>query len=149
MVLNEADGILGQRNEGKRAIERAESVVQTIFLQELERFEGLLVATTNLAHNLDPAFERRFLFRITVHEPEPAVMAKIWKTHIPELSDEQAEVLSTRYHFSGGHIENVAVKWDIHYSINGVFPVWEQLLVLCDAEVPSLQQSTRVHIQGF
>ena len=38
--------------------------MQNILLQELEDFNGILMATTNLTSNLDEAFDRRFLYKI-------------------------------------------------------------------------------------
>ena len=34
-------------------------------LNEIEQLDGILIATTNLAENMDKAFERRFLYRVT------------------------------------------------------------------------------------
>lgn len=35
----------------------------------MENLDGILIATTNLADNLDGAFERRFLFKIRFDKP--------------------------------------------------------------------------------
>jgi AAA+ superfamily predicted ATPase len=39
-------------------------------LEELDCFEGILVATTNLKHHLDSAFFRRFLFSQEISMPD-------------------------------------------------------------------------------
>lgn len=71
LLFNEADAILGKRMEGAvKAVDRMENSVQNILLQEMETFEGIMIATTNLLGNLDPAFERRFLFKIRFNKPE-------------------------------------------------------------------------------
>ena len=36
----------------------------------MESLDGILIATTNLADNLDTAFERRFLYKIRFDKPE-------------------------------------------------------------------------------
>jgi hypothetical protein len=70
LLFNEADAILGKRMEGAvKAVDRMENSVQNILLQEMETFEGIMIATTNLLGNLDPAFERRFLFKIRFNKP--------------------------------------------------------------------------------
>ena len=71
LLFNEADAILGKRMDGAvRAVDRMENSVQIILLQEIEDFSGILIATTNLTTNLDPAFDRRFLYKIRFNKPE-------------------------------------------------------------------------------
>ena len=69
-----------------------------------------MIATTNLTGNLDAAFERRFLYKIEFDKPSPNERKHIWKTFLPDLTDEQATELSKRFDFSGGQIENIARK---------------------------------------
>ena len=62
LLFNEADAIFGIRQEGAtRAVDKMENSIQNIILQEMEKLDGILIATTNLTTNLDKAFERRFL----------------------------------------------------------------------------------------
>ena len=66
LLFNEADAILGVRMEGAtHAVDKMENSIQNIILQEMESLEGIMIATTNLTSNLDKAFERRFLYKIT------------------------------------------------------------------------------------
>ena len=88
----------------------------------MEDFEGIFIATTNLASNLDPAFERRLLYKIEFKQPGEEVRKKIWKTMIPELEDVYIDILASQYNFSGGQIENVATKRDLDYIIEGTEP---------------------------
>ena len=54
--------MIGKRQVGaERAVEKMENSIQNIILQEIEQLDGILIATTNLAENMDKAFERRFL----------------------------------------------------------------------------------------
>ena len=105
LLFNEADAILGKRMEGAvKAVDRMENSVQNILLQEMETFEGIMIATTNLLGNLDPAFERRFLFKIRFNKPELEPRAQIWKSQFPSLTDEEANSLAKEFSFSGGQI---------------------------------------------
>ena len=79
-------------------------------LQEMEDFEGILIATTNLASNLDKAFERRFLYKIEFVKPDENARKALWQAMMPDLDDESALTLARGYDFSGGQIENVARK---------------------------------------
>jgi SpoVK/Ycf46/Vps4 family AAA+-type ATPase len=76
----------------------------------MEILDGIMIATTNLTKNLDPAFERRFLYKIEFNKPTLEARKAIWKSQLPELGDEDAETLAERYDFSGGQIENIARK---------------------------------------
>lgn len=111
LVFNEADAILTKRKEGgTMGVDKMENAMQNIILQEMENLEGIMIATTNLTGNLDSAFERRFLYKIEFDKPSVNERQHIWKTMIPDLSDNQAYVLAKKYDFSGGQIENIARK---------------------------------------
>ena len=120
LFFNEADGILGIRQEGaQRAVDKMENSIQNIILQEMERLDGILIATTNLTQNLDPAFERRFLYKICFEPPDASVREMIWHTMVPSLSPAECAALASTYGLSGGQIENVARKYAINAILYG------------------------------
>jgi SpoVK/Ycf46/Vps4 family AAA+-type ATPase len=96
-----------------------ENSIQNIILQEMETLDGIMIATTNLQDNLDPAFERRFLYKIKFEKPDESVRARIWQTMIPELSTADAGTLAASYDLSGGQIENIARKHAINSVLYG------------------------------
>ncbi|MBR0499849.1 MAG: AAA family ATPase [Bacteroidales bacterium] len=135
LLLNEADAFLGKRFENVRnTTEKMGNGLQNIFLEELERFSGILIATTNLTSNLDPAFDRRFLFKIRFDKPCTEVSASIWRSIIPELSEGEALQLATEYDFSGGQIENIARKRNLDAILNGSEPDFAAIRHYCDEE---------------
>lgn len=149
LLLNEADAIIGRRLENQqRSSDKMENAIQNIFLEELEQFSGILIATTNLTQNLDPAFERRFLFKIRFDKPEESVRARIWQSMIPELTDADAMELAIQYGFSGGQIENVARKRDIAAILDGMDPSFDLLRSYCNEETLQHNTGTRRSI-GF
>ena len=120
LLFNEADGILGIRQEGaQRAVDKMENSIQNIILQEMEKLDGILIATTNLTQNLDPAFERRFLYKICFEKPDASVREKIWHTMLPALSPAECSALASAYDLSGGQMENVARKFSINSILYG------------------------------
>ena len=120
LLFNEADAIIGIRKNGAtNAVDKMENTIQNIILQEMESLDGILIATTNLADNLDIAFERRFLYKIRFDKPDASVRSLIWKQMIPELSTTDATTLATAFDFSGGQIENIARKHAIHAVLHG------------------------------
>jgi SpoVK/Ycf46/Vps4 family AAA+-type ATPase len=88
-------------------------------LQELENLSGILIATTNLAQNMDSAFERRFLYRITFDKPNAEGRKCIWDALLPGLPEDLVTELSGKFELSGGQIENIARKANIDEIING------------------------------
>lgn len=111
LLFNEADALLNKRNEGgTSSVDKMENAMQNIILQEMEKLEGIMIATTNLTGSLDPAFERRFLFKIEFEKPTPKERKYIWQTMLADLTEEQALSLAERFDFSGGQIENIARK---------------------------------------
>jgi SpoVK/Ycf46/Vps4 family AAA+-type ATPase len=117
------------------------NTIQNIILQELENFEGILFATTNLTGNLDGAFERRFLFKIEFKNPVPEVREKIWKSKLPELKSTHLKDLSSKYQLSGGEIENVARKYMIEKVIERKQLSLARLMEFCELEKPFQKQN--------
>jgi SpoVK/Ycf46/Vps4 family AAA+-type ATPase len=61
LLFNEADAIIGKRKStDSSSVADSENAIQNVLLEELENFDGILFATSNLVANLDSAFERRF-----------------------------------------------------------------------------------------
>ncbi|MGE5406688.1 MAG: ATP-binding protein [Methanosarcina sp.] len=109
LFINEADGIFTKRidlntSRGSSA-EQAINTMQNIFLQSMENFEGILIATTNLTGNLDRAFERRFTFRIDFPRPDEAARKHIWRSKIFGLTDTEAAHLAGKFEMTGGEID--------------------------------------------
>lgn len=137
LLFNEADGIIGTRIEGQGdSVDKMENAMQNILLQELEDFEGILIATTNLQGNLDEAFDRRFLYKLKFPVPTPEIKAKIWMSKIEELGGEDALKLSKEFDLSGGQIDNIARKYVINQILHGPGSedIYETLRKYCKEE---------------
>lgn len=136
LLFNEADAIIGKRQEGaERAVDKMENTIQNIILQEMETLDGILIATTNLAQNMDKAFERRFLYKIHFTKPTLEARASIWHAMIPVLSEDESRSLASKYDFSGGQIENIARHYTIDSILHGVTDnLLETLSRHCDNE---------------
>ena len=136
LLFNEADAIFTKRIENvEQSVDQMNNAVQNIILEEMENIEGILIATTNLLSNLDPAFERRFIFKVEFKMPEKDSRAKIWKSMIPNLSEEDAATLAGKYTFSGGNIENIARKSTVEYVLSGNEPTLSSLENYCQEEI--------------
>jgi len=153
LAVNEADGIFTKRiTNVERSVDNMYNAITDIVLNEMERLDGIMIATTNLAGNMmdekDNAMERRFLFKIQFNTPEEGVRAKIWKSKIKDLTDEDASELAKRFTFSGGNIENIARKSAVEYVLSGKRPDFDTLVRYCEEENISRQKNSGKKI-GF
>lgn len=138
LLFNEADAIFARRIENaERSVDQMNNAVQNIILEEMESIDGILIATTNLTTNLDPAFERRFIFKVEFRLPGKESRERIWRSMVPTLSEEDAAVLAERYAFSGGSIENIARKSAVEYVLSGYDPTLSSLDGYCREEMLS------------
>jgi hypothetical protein len=146
LLFNEADAIINQRMEGAQtAANKMENSIQNIILQEMENLDGIMIATTNLAQNMDKAFERRFLYKIKFEKPTLEARIHIWHEMIPALSEGETKTLAEKYDFSGGQIENIAR----HYAISNILygdkaNNIESLMTYCDNERLETKQTRRI-----
>ncbi len=115
LLFDEADSLFGRRSSGQgTANERYANMEVNLLLQEVERYDGFTVLTTNLYGNLDEALQRRIQFRVTFPFPEPAERAAIWSTLMPRRAPVADDIdyhdLGRRFELSGGHIKNALLR---------------------------------------
>lgn len=88
LLLNEADQFLTSRFDGGvSGSELMHNQMQNIFLDRIENFSGILIATTNFIQNLDKAFSRRFDYKIEFKKPNFDERVEIWQKNLPQNAD--------------------------------------------------------------
>ncbi len=123
LLFNEADALFSKRkNVDTGNLTQTENALQNILLEEMEKMDGILIATTNLADNLDSAFNRRFLFKIKFGQPDKAAKQSIWKSKLAWLSDDDCIKLAANYDLSGGEIDNIVRKCEMESLLHGTRP---------------------------
>jgi len=109
LLLNEADQFLSARTaSGASGSEKMHNQMQNIFLEQIERFDGILIATTNLLESLDKAFSRRFNHKIEFKKPTFEQRVQLWGKLLPSalpLDDKFDINLLAKYDLTGGQIE--------------------------------------------
>ncbi|EOH4210105.1 AAA family ATPase, partial [Campylobacter jejuni] len=126
LLLNEADQFLSTRVDGSSGSDKMHNQMQNIFLEQIERFSGVIIATTNFLESLDSAFSRRFDYKIEFKKPDFKDRLKIWEKFLPKKAlfekDFDINILSN-YELSGAQIlmvvKNTALK--VAVSKDGVF----------------------------
>ena len=145
LLFNEADAVFSKRKDvGSGSVAQTENAIQNIILEEMEQLDGILIATTNLADNLDHAFERRFLFKIRFDKPTIEAKTNIWMNKLPSLSKDDAHTLASNYDFSGGQIENITRKVLMQEIINDIKPSINGLITICNEEKMSKNNTRRI-----
>ncbi len=116
LFFDEADAIAGRRfTTAGAGYEREANVIVNVLLQELERFDGLIIFATNLAASMDPAFERRIRTHIRFQLPGIEERERIWRVQIhpektPLADDVDFHALAEQFPRSGGDIKNAVLK---------------------------------------
>ena len=108
LLLNEADQFLSARSSGSGgSAEQMHNQMQNIFLEQIEGFRGVLIATTNLLENIDGAFSRRFNYKIEFRRPDRRQRHMLWEKILPKNApyEEGFDVQTlAEYDLTGGQI---------------------------------------------
>jgi len=113
LLLNEADQFLSSRTtNATSSADKMHNQMQNIFLEQIERFDGILIATTNLLENIDSAFSRRFNYKVEFKKPDFSQRIKLWEKMLPKNAkyEENFDIEKlAKYNLTGGQI-NLIVK---------------------------------------
>ncbi len=122
LLLNEADQFLSSRSSGPNSsADKMHNQMQNIFLEQIENFNGILIATTNLLENIDTAFSRRFDYKIEFKKPDFRQRVLILRKNLSEnaLYEENFDIEKlAKFPLTGGQIKlvikntalNIAIK---------------------------------------
>ena len=141
VLLDEADSVLAARNGQSQ---RWETSMTNLLLQEIERFPGVLVMTTNRPDSLDPALERRVLAKVEFEMPGEEERLELWKRHLPARIPFAPGVdlagVARKYVLSGSGIRTAAL-----FAVGRALdrPEGERLLTSRDLEAAAAAQLAR------
>jgi transitional endoplasmic reticulum ATPase len=108
LLLDEADALLFTRSAIGASWEGSQ-VAQA--LVELERYDGVLVATSNLLPRIDPAFHRRFDLMLEVAEPRPERRQRLVELLADELGLVAPLIGEALVGLVPGHLEQLRRRW--------------------------------------
>jgi SpoVK/Ycf46/Vps4 family AAA+-type ATPase len=116
LIFDEADAMLGSRlSNVTQSADHAVNVSRTTMLRQLDRFDGLVVFTTNFPENYDSAFVRRILTHIRFELPDHDTLRRLWERmlphKLPRTDDIDLDVLAAESAgLAGGDLVNVVVR---------------------------------------
>lgn len=112
VLFNEADGFFHQRGNSGRSVDQTETGITSIFLNELENFEGILFATSNQTNNMDKAFERRWTIKLEVPSPTPEVRLRVLRDRFKGIIPHRAlQQIAEKHRFSPAQADNIFKKY--------------------------------------
>ncbi|MFM6948717.1 MAG: ATP-binding protein [Aquirufa sp.] len=156
LVIQEIDSLMGKRVEIERSSDHFMNQAQTQLLQSLDNFNGLLIGTTNQFNEgaTDPAFFRRFLFKIEVKRPSFATRQQLWNSKLPEHLKGNQNLINqlSGFDLTGANINNIVLKADLINSYSDESFFSELLLELAQEEENSsghLKIGTGIGFQRF
>lgn len=112
LLFDEADALLGNRTEVRSANDRYANLETNYLLQRLEHYRGIVLFTSNLSENIDPAFRRRMDAVIDFVPPQAQERLLIWRLHLPDDHTVPGDYLgrvAAACQLTGGQIRNGAI----------------------------------------
>ncbi|PIE20829.1 MAG: hypothetical protein CSA66_00405 [Proteobacteria bacterium] len=138
LLFDEADSLFAKRVNVENSIDRFSNMETNLLLQEIERFEGICILTTNLDKNLDDAFSRRILFKIDFPKPDADNRTIIWQKLIPKEcpidDDIDYHALGDAYEIAGGNIKNAVVRAAYRAAARGDRITWDDIEFAAEKE---------------
>ena len=115
LFFDEADVLFSTRVQKiESANDRFVNMETNFLLQQLERFEGIVILATNLETAIDQAFKRRIHYHIVIPFPDPPARERIWRGIMPKAAPLSSDIdypkLGKLFDLSGGHIKNAVMR---------------------------------------
>ena len=110
LLFDEADALFSQRSQRDM---KYDNRVVNILLTEIEKYEGVVILTTNYEPILDPALDRRVALKLRFDPPDKKLRRKIWEKLIPRKAPLAEDVDLDRlaeYELTGAEIKNAVLN---------------------------------------
>ncbi len=113
LFFDEADALFGRRTQVQDAHDRYANQEVSYLLQRIETFDGIIILATNMLHNIDDAFSRRFECTAQFQLPGSEERFFLWekgfagKARTALSADVNLYELADKYELSGATIMNV------------------------------------------
>ncbi len=109
LFFDEADSLFAKRTEVTDSHDRHSNGQTAHLLQKMEAYDGIVVLSTNLISNIDPAFKRRLPFVVEFSRPDEKTRVILWQRFIPkELPQEELDFL---YLAKAFELSPAEIKW--------------------------------------
>ncbi len=148
LLFNEADALIGKRISVNNSVDQMNNTMQNILLQQLEDFEGIFIATTNLPDSLDDAFNRRLLYKVAYKKPDKAIRLQLFKQYFGEMGIPFLEKINEQYPLTGAQIMNINKKLLVERFLHEAVDLAQLIEQFCKEELQLLKGNKETTI-GF
>lgn len=84
LLFDEADALFGKRSSVSTGQDKYANISTSYLLQEIERYEGVALLSTNLLSNFDDAFLRRLHYIVRFSLPDAGLRRQLWRRTLPK-----------------------------------------------------------------
>lgn len=114
LLFDEADALFRQRSGTGEAGERFGAQLVNFLLEAIERYEGVVILTTNFEASIDSAFARRLIYHVRFKAPGPEQRVTLWRLHLPSslpiASGVDWDSIGLSYELTGGEIQQASMR---------------------------------------
>ena len=117
-------------------------------MQELDRFDGAVIVTTNLFENYDPALLRRIQRHIHFRLPNASMRRELFALHLPNserVTADYAALAELSRGLSGGDILNVCVNAIYAGSVDADPAKWAVTQGMIEREIAKVKKAKAEH----
>ena len=148
LFFDEADSLLSRRVAIGESCSTSINQNRNCLMQELDRFGGVVVMTTNLFGNYDEAILRRIARHIEFALPNVEMRERLFRAHLPNAelvpSDLRQAAIKARG-FSGGDILNACLNAMPAASADPIPDNWQLSEAALLAEIAKIQSGKAAH----
>jgi ATP-dependent 26S proteasome regulatory subunit len=148
LFFDEADSLLSKRVATGESCSTSINQNRNCLMQELDRFDGLVIVTTNLFENYDPALLRRIQRHIKFRLPDASMRRELFALHLPNperVRADYAVLAELSKGLSGGDILNICLN-AIHAGSTDADPEkWRVTQEMVEREIGKVRRAKKEH----
>jgi len=148
LFFDEADSLLSRRVDTGESCSTSINQNRNMLMQELDRFGGVVVMTTNLFGNYDPALLRRIARHIEFKLPNRSMRKALFAAHLPNPQRVEADLLNiarASIGLSGGDILNICLNAIQAGSVDSNPELWKVTEHMLLAEIVKAKGAKNKH----
>lgn len=148
LFFDEADSLLSKRVSTGESCSTSINQNRNTLMQELDRFDGVVIVTTNLFENYDPALLRRIARHIKFRLPNASMRRELFALHLPNperVRADYAVLAELSKGLSGGDILNICLNAIYAGSTDPNPERWVVTQAMIEAEIAKARKAKAEH----
>ncbi len=148
LFFDEADSLLSKRVSTGESCSTSINQNRNCLMQELDRFDGVVIVTTNLFENYDSALLRRIQRHIKFRLPDASMRRELFALHLPNpdrVKADYAVIAELSKGLSGGDILNVCVNAIHAGSVDADPAKWLVTQGMLEREIAKVKKAKAEH----